>query len=154
MSNIFIKTAKKITLVEIHEIEKKLKITLPDVFKDFYLNNNGGVPQKNFYIPPGGEWDAFDIQEYNPLKYPLYKKGGTIEDDYNLYINEKKLLPSYLIPFAQNNTGDPYCVNMISDEIYFFSIDDYLNLDEALIFMSPNIKIFSKNLITEVEAYG
>ena len=152
--NPFLKAGQEIHTSDILEFESFLGYKLPQDFTEFYLQYNGGTPKKDFYIDPSGEWDAFDIQVFEPIKYPLSdKQGMVIEDTYDLYVNKKKFLPDYLVPFAHNNTGDPYCINRLTGRICFFSIDDFDNLDEAIIYIAPDILSFVNGFVSEEEAY-
>ena len=47
------------------------------------------LPRKTFTLIQCGEWDAFDIQVFKPIKYPLSDKGRTIEETYDLYVNKR-----------------------------------------------------------------
>ncbi len=152
-NNPFLKTGQKIYTSDILKIESFLGFKFPLQFADFYLKYNGGTPKKNFYIEPSGEWDALDIQVFDSLKYPLFDKGMTIEDNYDLYVNKKRFLPDYLIPFAHNNTGDPYCINQKTGQICFFSIDDFDCLDKAINYIASDILSFVNGLVPEDEAY-
>jgi len=153
--NPFFETSQKINRTDILELESFLGFELPKNFIDFYLQYNGGIPKKNFYIEPTGEWDtfAFDIQVFKPIKHSLSKHEMTLEDTYDLYVNKKKFLPEYLIPFAHNNTGDPYCINKGTGAICFFAIDDFDNLEEAINYIAPDIWSFVNGLVSEEEAY-
>src|SRR5262245_24425847 len=47
--NRFIHTREQLTTADLHELENALGVKLPDEFREHYLRNNGGSPERYLY---------------------------------------------------------------------------------------------------------
>lgn len=118
---------KEITISDVEQIEKELKIKMPSQLKDFILKCNGGMPENNAWLDPDDEYDYVAIHELIPIKY--YNK---FDNDKNYLMDgitknlwNRKLLPETLLPFAKDAGGNYFCINLANDKIYYYTLDTW-----------------------------
>ena len=105
---------EKINEEDLLSLESELNIKLPDSYKELMLENNGGVPLKNYFK---GE---YGIASFHPIKIEP-------NDLKSVFESFKDLLPSTLLAFADDMGGNSYCID-ISEEnngkVYFIDWDE------------------------------
>src|SRR5688572_11467496 len=110
------KLSKKVLVQEdLQEFEMELGgYKVPDDFKKFYLNHNGGAPNKGFI-------EDHKIVHFNSIKYG---ESYTIEATMKLMGD---ILPGGFVPFAYDGGGNPFCINLEAGQkyghIYFCRFD-------------------------------
>lgn len=66
--------------------------------KNFYLKNNGGMPNLNFFSPQDEDMDEVEINIFLPIKYPL--KGIQTIEETSRSLWERNMISKvfYLLP--------------------------------------------------------
>ena len=113
---------EKVTIQEVEQFESDHVFKLPNSYKQFLAQNNGGVPKEKIF------WDG-EIESGVFYFYPL-KYGDTNALEHIipvLHDNEEKILPVTYFPFARTAGGSIYAFSMESKnygEVYIFHYDD------------------------------
>ncbi|SHO55007.1 SMI1/KNR4 family protein [Vibrio quintilis] len=122
MMNIQLKNSgNKICQADINEIEALINFELPEAFRGFYLRQNGGVPEPD-YFPCTDNYEPVCIADILRMKYP-YQTENTIEDIYRQGI-KKNFLPGELLPFPTDWGGNFICIDK-NGQIYFYATDTW-----------------------------
>ena len=119
--NPVINTKPSPSLSYVRDLEKEWHITIPNELIDFFMNSNGGRPKFNTHIAETGEKCVLHEFLYIGSK----EKVGSFDCVVNDLIIEIPMMPNYLIPFAINEEGDFYCMNIkkkFYEKIYFLEI--------------------------------
>lgn len=114
----FIKNHKQeflITEGDIKRIEKYWKIEFPEILKNFYLHYNGAkIKLCKFYV----EDFTYEISELLPLKYGSSCFEEVIKSD-----RQDGIIPSNMIPIANDRGGDYYYWNLLNENIFLYYCD-------------------------------
>ncbi|SEU11805.1 SMI1/KNR4 family protein [Pseudomonas graminis] len=120
------KAEPPVGLTDIESLEVIVNIQLPKDFKEFYLRNNGGVPDKDW-------WDSED--EYDPIRIKKFKAVASKDDpaaqDTNFLggcyalMTAKDVIPSTLLPFANDDGGNFFCLDLKKGNVCFFATDSF-----------------------------
>ena len=138
---IFHETSDAITSEEISNIEDRLKINFPEEFKEHYLKDNGGYPERDSY--PWTDSSSTTVNTFLSMKYEGF---GNLENTYINLILDKKYLPKEILPFAIDDGGNFFCISSRSEDygaIYYCNNDEYEN-DEVEVPMKPVEKSFNE----------
>jgi hypothetical protein len=122
----FVKPAPPLTDQDILNAETTLGIVLPLAVRDLYLSSNGGIPEP--YVFENKDLDTV-VSEF----LPLGENGDTAIQSYRRLVEEKKVVPLHLFPFAVDGGGDYFFVDCSTPEgsVYFYSSDS-VNDDHLL----------------------
>lgn len=112
----------KIDDKELSDLETRLKMKLPNDYKKFLLQNNGGIPIPNVFDFIDG-----DGQNSNSLVhyfYAVYNDNGhdNLENNYNFFKSERRI-PSNILPIAEDPFGNMICISVSGDDygkVYFW----------------------------------
>lgn len=89
------------------------------------------------------------------MKYRRNENDVLLEVDYRLFAIEKKLIPLSHIPFAIDDGGYPYSINIEDNKIYIGYIEDYDGTPESTTrFVANSLTEFIDGIKTENEAYN
>ncbi len=122
MKTTLIKSGDPITESDISEFEATYKVQLPEDYKDFLVENNGGRPEKNFF--PFQD-DGFIIAWFFNLK----NGKDTLEWTLQLLWIAEQTIPRNLLPVARGQGADFYCICLDSNnygKVFLW----YGNIDE------------------------
>lgn len=109
---------EKISLFEVEQFEVDNGFILPISFKQFLVQNNGGVPKERIF------WDGV-LESGVSYFYPLIYGENTIEKIINS-IHRDDALPNSFLPFASTGGAGDYTISMNKDSfgaIYIFHYD-------------------------------
>lgn len=115
-NNHFINLKPKLTIEDLLEIEYLHIFTFPTAFKLHYLAFNGGEPEKYIFIDEDN--DVYVIQQF----IPITGEGRNLKSVLN-HLRIEEIIPAWLIPFADEPSGDLYCFSIEKDsmgEIYLW----------------------------------
>ncbi len=104
---------QKLTIEDIQDFEKELDIELTESYKEFILENNGGIPEKRHI---GG----YRIRKFYSLKY-----GGESRIEYMKNVLGDAI-PKGFIPIADDGGGWLFCLSLAKDtygQVYFCPLD-------------------------------
>ncbi|MCA3909846.1 SMI1/KNR4 family protein [Vibrio vulnificus] len=150
------RTGRTIAHDDLFDLEGIIGFDLPEQFRNFYLKNNGGVPNPN-HFPAHKEFDPICISSFLCVKYPCGTENN-MEDTYQKGVR-KNYLPSDLLPFAVDWGGNYICINKMS-EIFFYSVDrccedldNHESINRNKRFICQSFEDFINSLVDEDEAY-
>lgn len=147
----FVNTGKKITTSDIQKVEKIINVKFPDDLAQLYLQYNGGeiAGNKFIYIDNSNDIDV-SIKTFMPIIHKRTKDDILLEDSYKIFVFEKKIIPLSYIPFAVDDGGYPYCINIYNNKIYIGYLDDYDGTPESTIrFIANSLINFIDGIKTE-----
>jgi len=125
----------------IKSLEKEWGITIPVELLDFFIKINGGAPELNTYKNENNE--TYILHEF--LYVGSREKEGSFEDVVKYLIIEMEVMPKYLIPFANDEGGDFYCISTKKEsygKVYFFWSEFCDDLDRAIEYVAPSFGDF------------
>ncbi|GEA29393.1 SMI1/KNR4 family protein [Clostridium diolis] len=142
-NNEILDTEKAILEEDIKYIESKYKFSIPENIKKHYLRYNGGHLKKSMYTTSEG--DEFVVSWFIPIKSD--KKSSEL-DAILADLRVDKIIPDWLIPFADEAGGDFYCYSLRKNElgaIYYWSheFDDVVYITKSLEEFLNNMVEFS-----------
>lgn len=150
INNRFSGTGKNLLESELNDVQKKFAFKFPNEVKEFYLEYNGGEPERYIFVDSDG--DIFTVQKFLPIKYSN-KKNNTIEG-YLEDFREDGILPEWLIPFAYDPGGDIYGFSTRTEDngaIYYWSheCDSDEDPEDYLIKLSDSMYSFINKLTND-----
>ena len=147
-------SAKKLSPEDWLEFEKSSKVNLPTTMKNFYLKNNGGMPNLNFFSPQNKNMDEVEINTFLPIKYPL-KGVQTIEDTCQSLWG-KNMISKNMLPFAIDSGNNLYAIHTKTLCIYYIIMDiwhdewtDEENFKENSTKIASSFRYFVTHLLPE-----
>lgn len=144
---------------DIKNLERIVGRSLPDAFKKFYIKCNGGVPSKDW-------WDSSD--EYEPMRIKRFKAIAP-ENSVNatdtkflggcyITMTQKEVIPKTLLPFAIDDGGNFFCLDLVDGNISFYATDSFdseksitINQTIAQRWLAISFETFIENLKDEAE---
>jgi hypothetical protein len=139
---------------DIVAVETRIKFKLPPEVRDFYVANNGGVPQP-------GTWPARD--DFEPISVAKFlalsnQEGQSVETSY-LNGVAKGYLPARLLPIAVDWGNNYICTDAVG-HIYFYTTDSWhagISVEENKVkntrLLCASLKHFLDSLVLEDDAY-
>ena len=101
------------------------KFKLPTTMKNFYLKNNGGMPNLNFFSPQDEDMDEVEINIFLPIKYPL--KGIQTIEETSRSLWERNMISKSFLPFAIDSGNNLYAIHNKTLCIYYIVMDIWHN---------------------------
>ena len=130
------------------EFEKSIQTKLPNSYRSFLLETNGGAPLNNAF-------DVFSPSENLTLYTFIISKflGIGVKDDlikaYKLFHKE---LPPFFLPFTMDNFKNFMCISLKTEEIYFWDYQTTLTKPKTVkekplfLFVAENFEEFMDKL--------
>lgn len=114
----FIKTEKKVSLIEIEKLEKKLNFTFPIKYKKHLTQYNGGrCNPRVFSFKENNEFTESAIDWFLAIYDGKY---DNFEDYFVTYKVDSKRLPNTFFPIAHDSFGNLICMDTTNEHIYFW----------------------------------
>jgi len=120
------KSDPKVSSSDLALLEDEIGHVLPESFKVFYLTHNGGVADRDW-------WDSGD--EYEPVRVKKFKAvaaSGALDAAETKYLNgcyavmtSKGVIPETLLPFAIDDGGNFFCLDLIDSNVCFYATDSF-----------------------------
>ncbi|QJI39408.1 SMI1/KNR4 family protein [Pseudomonas sp. ADAK2] len=111
---------------DISRLEKDIGFSLPSAFKALYFVSNGGVPNCSWVITDDG-YDPMQVADFKNV----YADGAGNPDDtqfiggcYKLMC-ERQIIPHTLLPFAVDDGGNFFCLDLLSGAVMFYAVDTF-----------------------------
>ena len=107
----------------VNVLEQFLKLRLPDDYRGFLLDTNGGQPDPNAFPLQGNPYDTFGLVEY-------FFSASSHDSDYDLLDNTEVFqnrVPADLLPIAFDPGGNLICLAVSGEKrggIYFWDHND------------------------------
>lgn len=114
-------SAKKLSSEDWLEFEKNMKFKIPTTMKNFYLKNNGGMPNLNFFLPQEEDMDEVEINIFLPIKYSL--EGVQTIEEISRSLWERNMVSKSLLPFAMDSGNNLYAIHNKTLCIYYIVMD-------------------------------
>ncbi|WP_088072796.1 SMI1/KNR4 family protein [Gottfriedia luciferensis] len=145
-SNNILNTKEKILETDLQEIEKGFNFKFPSSFRDHYLLYNGGYPEKSLYV--GNDGGEYIVDYFIPVKN---ENGQDLNKILSL-LNDEKIKPVWLIPFADEEGGNLFCFSIREIDngaIYYYNHEfEYgENPEHHIDFLSESISDFINSLV-------
>lgn len=102
---VFRNQGPKVSVIEISGFEKKYSIALPADFRDFLLANNGGTPNKAYYVENKADLVVNFFYSLGTQKYSLEEAIADMEYD------DPQLLKE-MIPIGEDAFGNVLCLSI------------------------------------------
>lgn len=118
-------SAKKLSSKDWLEFEENTKFNLPTTMKNFYLKNNGGMPNLNLFSPQDEDMDEVEINIFLPIKYPL--KGVQTIEETSRSLWERNMISKSFLPFAIDSGNNLYAIHNKTLCIYYIVMDIWRN---------------------------
>jgi hypothetical protein len=139
-------TKNEIYVTDLKELEKKFNFMFPQSFIDHYLMYNGGYPEKSLFV--GNDGKEYVVDYFIPVKNEKGQSLFTIL----LLLNDEKIKPRWLIPFADEEGGNLFCFSTNEKDngaIYYYNHEfEYGDNPEKYIeFISESLLDFINNLV-------
>ena len=109
---------EKITLEYLNSFENTYNFNIPNSYKEFLVENNGGIPVEKIF------WDG-EIECYVPHFYSL-KNGEYPIEEIIKELHREDALPTYFFPFASTGGAGSYAFSMKNEDfgaVYVFHFD-------------------------------
>jgi cell wall assembly regulator SMI1 len=145
-NNKFINMKDRITIREIQELESKYHFSFPAAIREHYLTYNGGEPEKYVFVDNDG--DEYIIQQFIPINSgnrDLYSVLNTLR--------LTEALPEWLIPFADEPSGDLFCFSTKEDrngEIYLWFHEVIGKPEESYSYLCKSISEFINRMQEDI----
>lgn len=111
---------------DLDRLEAHLSARLPSSFKQFFLANNGGVSDRDW-------WDSGD--DYDPVRVKRFKAiapSGVADELETKYIGGcylamtgRQVIPVTILPFAIDDGGNFFCLDLVEGCVCFFAVDGF-----------------------------
>lgn len=145
--------SKSLNIEDFTDLQKKINQIIPDDLIKLYSIYNGGEIEDDRYIYINKKTDMeIGIHTFFPIKYKRNKDDTSIEERYDFFINQKKIVPHNYIPFGMDDGGFPFCINTDDNKIYMAYLDDYEETESHMRLVSNSLEDFVNNMLTEEEA--
>lgn len=108
-----------ITSEDLDQLESVIGKKLPAAFRDHYLKYNGGMPERAYWSSEDF-FDPIEVASFRPI---VYGEPSLLPTYQNL--QKKQLIPSNLLPFADDLGGNFFCLNLASGAISYFTTDTF-----------------------------
>lgn len=146
-TNRFLGNERPVTATELNEVEKLLGFTFPDEFRQHYLEQNGGGPERCLFVKDD---TIYVVNEFLPIKYG--KSRNLFEDVFHDLKVEREILPAYLIPFADDPGGDFYCFSIRKQDrgsIWIFRGDYFDDPQRSHVFLCRSLCEFVEAMMVD-----
>lgn len=148
-----------VELSDIRKVESVLAFTFPDEFKSLYLDCNGGAPSRQCWNEDV-DYEPILVESFKPIE-----AGSRMLDGDNshlvgfvLSMQEKKVVPSHILPFAVDEANNFICFEKNSGKVLYFAVDVFrpdvemaVNHLAAQKVLSESFKEFSESLCLDEE---
>ena len=138
-------TEKNITKEEIQKIAGSLKTTFPDSFIEFYLLNNGGVPEVEDSFVYNDGWAVVTVGSFYAMAIADTKDQLSLESTYSMFMKQNRF-PKHYLPFAYDEGSNQICLNLNTGEIVIIFLDLGPVTEETIDFLAPNFETFINEL--------
>lgn len=143
-----INSSPSLSADELKSVETSLGVSIPPALRDMWLTNNGGELDEERRVYQNDKYEL-DVKYFLPVLHTKNERVVKVEWLYNILVNDKKILPATMLPFAINGGGFPFCINMNDGAVYFANLESQKN-----IYLEQDLDSFVEKVITEDEAWG
>ena len=146
--------AKKLDGKDFEYLNNILGINFPSDLKNIYLSWNGGeIENERVVLISKLNEHEYAIDSFLPIRYKRYDGDLTIDDEYMLFTS-KGFIPNWILPFAVDGGGFPFCYDLNSGNIIFCNMEHFSNNFEHMEIICHSLHEFISNLMTREDIYG
>jgi hypothetical protein len=134
---------RKLTLNDIEEFERRNNVILPNKYKRFMLENNGGKPEPHIFKISDEQGESGVTSFYTIDDGPRYDQ---LERYIDIYIDR---LPRGFIPIGDDPGGNLICLGIneeFHDRVYFWDHEEENGDMSNMYFLANNIFDFINDL--------
>lgn len=140
-------SAKSLNQSDIDAVETQIG-ALPEPLNDFYLQVNGGTPNRcHLEGESEEEWEA---HSFLGMRRKTHLNEKTAEEAYQRFVREWGAIPDDKTPFARDSGGDYYVMDRHDGKMFFWAHDIE---DEELQLVAPSLEAMWERLETEDDFY-
>ncbi|OOE12565.1 SMI1/KNR4 family protein [Fictibacillus arsenicus] len=145
-SNKILGTKDNILEADLQALEKIFNFIFPSSFKNHYLLYNGGYPEKGLHV--GNDYNEYVVDNFIPVK----NENGRSLFSFLPLLNDEKIKPSWLIPFADEEGGNLFCFSISEKDngaIYYYNHEfEYGdNPENHIVYLSQSLPNFINKLV-------
>lgn len=111
---------RKIQESDVINFEKKINHHLPNSYRCFLLNNNGGKPEKGIFSFKDTNRNKMDASQIQMLAYLGIRKRDDTNHLLYLYDMFNKRIPKNYLPVGRDPGGNLILINLKNEKIYFW----------------------------------
>lgn len=139
-------TKDNILETDLQELEKRFNFKFPSTIRDHYLLYNGGYPEKSLYV--GNDSKDYVVDYFIPVK----NEKGQSQFSILPLLNDEKIMPKWLIPFADEEGGNLFCFSISEKDngaIYYYNHEfEYgENPENHIMYLSESLPDFINSLV-------
>lgn len=123
---VLMRPEKEIERSSIAGLEKLVGFKLPASFVQLYLKSNGGIPSRSWVVTEDG-YEPMQISDFKTIFFEGAENAsdtGFIEGCYKLMC-ERHVIPHTLLPFATDDGGNFFCLDMLNGCVVFYAVDTF-----------------------------
>lgn len=143
----FSQTESKLSLAQIEEVEKYVRLDFPAEYKQHLLKYNGGQCTPNvFKFDENGNWTESCIDWFLAIYEGEY---DNLKKYIQIYKLEEKRLPIHILPIAHDPGGNLICISCHIDDvgyIYFWDHENEVNYSVSHDTDYSNLHFVAKSL--------
>lgn len=147
-------THQQLTPTQIQEFETEFNLKLPEDYKEFILQYNGGYPLENVF--ENEQEDEFDINSFFSIRNDFdVDSEGVMSSKYIIDTHQiiEQNIPNHLYPFGNTPGNQTYCISLAKYDygsIYIYYLDGRKPEQTYVTFSFLN---FIQNLKEDTEDY-
>lgn len=123
---VLMQPGKEIERSAIAGLEKRVGFKLPASFVQLYLKSNGGIPSRSWVVTEDG-YEPMQISDFKTIFFEDAENASDtefIEGCYKLMC-ERQVIPHTLLPFATDDGGHFFCLDMLNGYVVFYAVDTF-----------------------------
>jgi cell wall assembly regulator SMI1 len=145
---------KKLTEHDIKEVEQKIDLEFPKDFKDFYLKENGGIPEKSYFYRDDPIWGYIQLNVFYSMKFHLETLDMPLLEDRYLDFAKRNVIPTHYLPFANDHGGNQFCLDTRNEDVVIIFLDLGEVNEDSISFLTNGFGTFVNSLELDGEEDG
>jgi cell wall assembly regulator SMI1 len=116
----------RLKMSDISRLEKDIGFSLSEPFKALYIKHNGGVPSRSWIITDDG-YDPMQVADFKAVYSEGAGDPSSTEFIGGCYrkMCQRQVIPHTLLPFAVDDGGNFFCLDLMSDAVMFYAVDTF-----------------------------
>lgn len=151
IENAFSNCEAAVTAADLDHVESVVGRKLPAAFRDHYLQYNGGMPERTYWVDEASGYEPSEVAAFKPIAHAEH----TLLSTYRLML-KKQVLPARLLPFANDWGGNFFCLDLDTGAVRYFTVDTFdgdlspeQNQDASERPVCPDFRRFVQGLVAE-----
>lgn len=144
--NVFERPSRDLAEEDLEWLQATTRIRLPREVSEHYLCFNGGEPENHLYV--AGD-RRFVVQEFFPIRYG--RRGSNLEDHHRGLVEQERIIPAGMIPFARDPAGDFYCFDAATGAVSIFRAEHLPDVERCITRLAPSFAEFVSGLVGDAD---